>query len=69
MATGVGVGTAVVALGTDETTATIEADVAVTIAEGGTGNTNSACQSNMARQAKWQQPFMNQQSHVNYRNN
>lgn len=45
-----GVGTAAVALDTGETAATTEADVVVAVAEGGTGNANSACQSK--RQAK-----------------
>jgi len=54
MEAGAGVGTATVALGTDETAATTEADVAVAVAEEGTCNANSACQSNMARQAKLQ---------------
>lgn len=45
-----GVGTATVALDTGETAATTEADVAVAVAEGRTGNANSSCQSK--RQAK-----------------
>jgi len=41
-----------VELGTGQMAETTEANVVVAVAEGGTGNANSACQSNMTRQAK-----------------